>query len=56
MKDRTTKEDDRARELIGQEIERGLETLTNDDLEFREKYWQRPLTPSELEVMRRRLE
>lgn len=52
----TSKEDDRARELIRQEVKNGIDTLTNDDFEFREKYWQRPLTEIELEVMRKRLE
>lgn len=53
---RTSKEDDRARELIRQEIEDGIDTLTNNDFEFREKYWQRPLTEIELDVMRKRLD
>ena len=53
---RTSKEDDRASELIRQEIEDGIDTLTNDDFEFRERYWQRPLTEIELDIMRKRLD
>lgn len=53
---RTSKEDDRARKLIRQEIEDGIDTLTNDDFEFRERYWQRPLTEIELDIMRKRLD
>jgi hypothetical protein len=49
-------EDERARELIRQEIEEGIETLTDDDLVFRASYYLRPLTDTEIDVMRRRLE
>lgn len=49
-------EDERARELIRQEIEKGIETLTDDDLVFRASHYLRPLTDTEIDVMRRRLE
>lgn len=56
MNNRTSKEDERARELIRQEIEQGLESLQIDDFDFRSKYWHRPLTEPEMNVLRKRLE